>query len=119
MATDREAEYRPRSEDDLFRIKRAAELWHSAKDPQGTIAENYLRSRALKLSGELAYSVLRFHPRCPWRDEDAGLTEIPALLAEGKLARVAEELKKIGYAHVTLDLLGYRRGSTNEVLGKS
>ncbi len=45
-------------------------------------------------------------------------TEIPALLANGKLAIVAEELKKIGYAHVTLDLLGYRRGSTNEVLGK-
>jgi pyridinium-3,5-biscarboxylic acid mononucleotide sulfurtransferase len=43
--------------------------------------------------------------------------EIPVLLADGKLAIVAEELKKIGYAHVTLDLLGYRRGSTNEVLG--
>ena len=44
--------------------------------------------------------------------------EIPALLANGKLAKVAEELKKIGYAHVTLDLQGYRRGSTNEILGK-
>jgi uncharacterized protein len=44
--------------------------------------------------------------------------EIPALLANGKLAVVAEELKKIGYAHVTLDLQGYRRGSTNEALGK-
>jgi uncharacterized protein len=44
--------------------------------------------------------------------------EIPALLANGKLAVVAEELKKLGYAHVTLDLQGYRRGSTNEVLGK-
>jgi uncharacterized protein len=43
--------------------------------------------------------------------------EIPGLLGNGKLATVAEELKKIGYAHVTLDLLGYRRGSTNEVLG--
>ena len=42
--------------------------------------------------------------------------EIPALLANGKLAVVAEELKKIGYAHVTLDLQGYRRGSTNEAL---
>jgi PP-loop superfamily ATP-utilizing enzyme len=29
--------------------------------------------------------------------------------------RVAEALKKIGYAHVTLDLQGYRRGSTNEL----
>jgi uncharacterized protein len=44
--------------------------------------------------------------------------EIPALLANGKLATVAEEFKKIGYAHVTLDLQGYRRGSTNEVLGQ-
>ncbi len=44
--------------------------------------------------------------------------EIPALLANGKLALLADELKKIGYAHVTLDLQGYRRGSTNEVLGK-
>ncbi len=42
--------------------------------------------------------------------------EIPALLANGKLAMVADELKKIGYAHVTLDLQGYRRGSTNEAL---
>jgi len=42
--------------------------------------------------------------------------EIPGLLVNGKLAAVAEELKKIGYAHVTLDLQGYRRGSTNEVL---
>jgi uncharacterized protein len=44
--------------------------------------------------------------------------EIPALLANGKLATVADELKKIGYAHVTLDLQGYRRGSSNEVLGR-
>lgn len=42
--------------------------------------------------------------------------EIPNLLENGKLATVAEELKKIGYAHVTLDLQGYRRGSTNEIL---
>jgi uncharacterized protein len=42
--------------------------------------------------------------------------EIAALLTDGKLATVAEGLRKIGYAHVTLDLQGYRRGSTNEVL---
>jgi pyridinium-3,5-biscarboxylic acid mononucleotide sulfurtransferase len=42
--------------------------------------------------------------------------EIPALLANGKLSTVAEEFKKIGYAHVTLDLQGYRRGSANEGL---
>ena len=32
-------------------------------------------------------------------------------LADGISARVADELKKVGYAHVTLDLQGYRRGS--------
>ena len=37
---------------------------------------------------------------------------------DGTAARVAEALKKIGYAHVTLDLQGYRRGSTNEALVK-
>ena len=45
--------------------------------------------------------------------------EIPALLANGKLTTAGEELKKIGYAHVTLDLQGYRRGSMNEILPKS
>jgi uncharacterized protein len=43
--------------------------------------------------------------------------EIPTLLANGKLATITDALKKIGYAHVTLDLQGYRRGSTNEALG--
>jgi PP-loop superfamily ATP-utilizing enzyme len=32
------------------------------------------------------------------------------------LAKVAEALRQIGYAHVTLDLQGYRRGSANETL---
>ena len=44
--------------------------------------------------------------------------EIPALLVNGKLATVAAELKKIGYAHVTVDLQGYRRGSSNESLNR-
>ncbi len=42
--------------------------------------------------------------------------EIPSLLVDGKFAAVANALKKVGYVHVTLDLQGYRRGSTNEVL---
>jgi PP-loop superfamily ATP-utilizing enzyme len=35
-------------------------------------------------------------------------------LEDDLFARVAEQLKQIGYAHVTLDLAGYRRGSLNE-----
>ncbi|MSS99967.1 MAG: ATP-dependent sacrificial sulfur transferase LarE [Pedosphaera sp.] len=45
---------------------------------------------------------------------ELGAGEIPRLLVEARFAHVAEELKKIGYAHTTLDLQGYRRGSLNE-----
>jgi uncharacterized protein len=46
---------------------------------------------------------------------EVGVEEIPKFLASETSARVAAELKKIGYAHVTLDLQGYRRGSLNGV----
>jgi len=45
---------------------------------------------------------------------EVGATELPKFLENGLSARVAEALKKIGYAHVTLDLQGYRRGSLNK-----
>jgi uncharacterized protein len=45
---------------------------------------------------------------------EVGADEMPKLLVDGMFARVAEALRKIGYAHVTLDLKGYRRGSLNE-----
>ncbi|MBI5386872.1 MAG: ATP-dependent sacrificial sulfur transferase LarE [Verrucomicrobia bacterium] len=47
---------------------------------------------------------------------EVGADEMPKFLANGGAAKVAEALKKIGYAHVTLDLLGYRRGSANEAI---
>jgi uncharacterized protein len=45
---------------------------------------------------------------------EVGVGELPRLLANDLAGRVAEELKKIGYSHVTVDLQGYRRGSLNE-----
>jgi len=45
---------------------------------------------------------------------ELGPAEIPRFLGDGISAKVADALKKIGYAHVTLDLQGYRRGSLNE-----
>ena len=45
---------------------------------------------------------------------ELGPMEIPRFLGSGVMTKAAEALKKIGYAHVTLDLLGYRRGSLNE-----
>jgi pyridinium-3,5-biscarboxylic acid mononucleotide sulfurtransferase len=44
---------------------------------------------------------------------ELGPAEIPRFLNDGMTGKVAEALKKIGYAHVTLDLQGYRQGSLN------
>jgi uncharacterized protein len=48
---------------------------------------------------------------------EVGPTEMPKLLEQRLSTKIAAALKKIGYVHVTLDLQGYRRGSTNEVIG--
>lgn len=71
------------TEDELLRIAAARRVWDEAKNPRGTLAEKYLREhRRLDLSDELAATVIRFHPHCPWRNEDTGTTErIPALIA--------------------------------------
>ncbi len=52
--------------------------------------------------------------KCHLARIEVGPTEMSKLLADGAAARVARELKEAGYAHVTLDLQGYRRGSVNE-----
>jgi pyridinium-3,5-biscarboxylic acid mononucleotide sulfurtransferase len=44
---------------------------------------------------------------------EVGLAEIPRLLADETFATVTARLRELGYLHVTLDLAGYRRGSTN------
>lgn len=77
---DREAEVRPRSEEDVERIKRAREIWHNGKEPRGTVAADYLKSRALSLPDDLANGILRFHPRVPWRNEDTGQIDRVACL---------------------------------------
>lgn len=46
---------------------------------------------------------------------EVGASELPRLLADDLAVRVADRLREIGYTQVTLDLLGYRRGSTNGV----
>ena len=45
---------------------------------------------------------------------EVGPGELSKFLAGDTAARVAAALRGMGYAHVTLDLQGYRRGSTNE-----
>jgi uncharacterized protein len=48
---------------------------------------------------------------------EVGAAELPKLLANGTAAQVAGALRQIGYAQVTVDLQGYRRGSLNETHG--
>ena len=50
---------------------------------------------------------------------EVGPAEMRKFLEDGTSAKVAGALKQIGYTHVTLDLQGYRRGSTNEVIQPS
>jgi len=67
---------------DTARTARAVAIWNEAGDPRGTIAEAYLRSRGLDLDEDVAGNVLRFHPKCPWRDEDQNRTIfVPAMIA--------------------------------------
>ena len=47
---------------------------------------------------------------------EVGPSEMGKFLENGAPQKVAAALKKIGYYHVTLDLQGYRRGSTNEAV---
>jgi putative DNA primase/helicase len=83
-AIEREAGEGPRAwtEDEIIRIIRARRIWEEANDPRSTLAERYLRDyRKLDLLDDLAGRVLRFHPACPWRNEDTGkIDRIPALI---------------------------------------
>jgi len=62
--------------------------------------------------GQLAGSVVLYLARI-----EVGPAEMGKFLVDDVASRVAGELKRIGYAHVTLDLQGYRRGSLNGALG--
>ena len=50
---------------------------------------------------------------------EIGPSELPRLFADGLHLQVEEQLRAIGYTHVTIDLAGYRRGSTNGVSNRS
>jgi uncharacterized protein len=47
---------------------------------------------------------------------EVGPAEMRKFLENGLSPKVAQALKHVGYAHVTLDLEGYRRGSANEAI---
>jgi pyridinium-3,5-biscarboxylic acid mononucleotide sulfurtransferase len=45
---------------------------------------------------------------------EVGPAELPKFLQNGNSVKISGALKQLGYAHVTVDLEGYRRGSINE-----
>jgi uncharacterized protein len=46
---------------------------------------------------------------------EVGPAELSRLATHEVAGKVSQRMKEIGYAHITLDLEGYRRGSVNEV----
>jgi pyridinium-3,5-biscarboxylic acid mononucleotide sulfurtransferase len=80
-------------------------------------------SKPQPANGSPAHSILKpgaFSPRADGvalARIEVGPAELRKFLEDGLSTKVADALRKIGYAHVTLDLQGYRRGSVNELLG--
>jgi uncharacterized protein len=73
------------------------------------------------LTGESKLGTLDFGPSTSIHLAriEVGPLEIQRFLEDGISTKVAGVLKKIGYAHVTLDLQGYHRGGANEKPGRS
>jgi len=71
----------PRPEPDhAARVARATAIWNEAVPAHGTVVDRYMAGRGLELLP--GSDVLRFHPRCPWRDEDQDRTIfVPAMIA--------------------------------------
>jgi uncharacterized protein len=78
-------------------------------------AENVLRDLGF-FDVRVRHHELRSSPPQHLARVEVAPGEFAKFLADGVPARIAQELKTAGYAHVTLDLLGYRRGSLNEVM---
>jgi putative DNA primase/helicase len=98
---------RPRVGDDLVRIERARAIWNEASDPRGTLAETYLQLRRLTLDDDVLIA-LRFHPRCPWRNERTGQTHrVPALIAA---FRSLDDDELTGIHRVALTADGHKLG---------
>lgn len=80
VASRQSAQVAP-NEDNAARIARAVKIWNEAAPAQGTVVEHYLAGRGLELRVH-EHEVIRFHPRCPWRDEAENRTiYVPAMIA--------------------------------------
>jgi hypothetical protein len=77
-------------------------LWDEARNPCGSIVQTYLEGRALALPDEVAGAVLRFHPACPWKDENGNLIRVPAMIAAMRCIHT-DRLKAVHRTRLTPD----------------
>jgi putative DNA primase/helicase len=85
--------------------ERALTLWNAATFVRGSLAERYLvEHRALELPTN-AHDVIRFHPRCPFKNGDGATIHAPALLA---LFRTIEGDKEVAIHRTPLQGDGTR-----------
>lgn len=57
-------------------VRAAVRTWRGAGDPREELCERYFRARGITCGADIAGSVLRFHPVCPF-----GETRVPAIVA--------------------------------------
>jgi putative DNA primase/helicase len=75
----------PGEERKVWLQERVLELWDQSVDLRGTIAELYLTrprsegGRGLAFPDDVGHA-LRFHPACPWREDDGTLLKVPAMI---------------------------------------
>src|SRR3954453_2234238 len=81
-----------------------------------TDAKLRMIERAEDVLHDLGFRVCRVRHHEQLARLEIGLDELPRALEPAVRERLLSELKAIGYAHVTIDLQGYRMGSLNEGL---
>ncbi len=89
----------------------------SSRIPYGSkvdVASLQMIYKAEKLLRELGFRQLRVRHHDKIARIEVERSELPRLIEEEMSRTVTDGLRKIGYAYVTVDLLGYRTGSMNE-----
>src|SRR6266487_4119670 len=89
----------------------------SSRIPYGSkvdIASLQMIYKAEKFLRELGFHQLRVRHHDKLARIEVARSDIPRLIEEEMSRTVTDGLRKIGYAYVTVDLLGYRSGSMNE-----
>jgi hypothetical protein len=94
-------------DDERARQRRALEIWEAARDIGGTLAAKYLTGRKLALPEGVSGQVMRFHPRCPWRNDTDELVYVPALIG---LFRAIDDDKPCGIHRTALTDDGRKLG---------